>query len=218
MNAPLLHKINDQHLWLSPQRCIFWEEASALILSDTHFAKTGHFRKNGIAIPPQVYKEDLQRLINLVAHFKPTQIIAVGDLFHSYENKELDLFLKWRMDMAYTKIILVRGNHDLLHSSWYEAANIEVVEGILKMDNFSFVHDAAEINGTNNTGFHFSGHVHPGIAIRGIAKQYLQFPCFYFGKDHCILPAFSKFSGLKLMKPKKINTIYAIANGKLIQC
>lgn len=218
MNAPILHKINDQHVWLSPQRCIFWEEASALILSDTHFAKTGHFRKSGIAIPQQVYKEDLQRLIDLVAHFKPKKIIVVGDLFHSYENKELDLFLKWRKDMEQTKIILVRGNHDLLNSSWYEAANIEVVEGILKMNDFSFVHDATDIVESNNTGFHFSGHVHPGIAIRGIAKQYLQFPCFYFGKDHCILPAFSKFSGLKLMKPKKTSTIYAIANGKLIKC
>ena len=66
MQAPILHTIQEQHFWLSAHRAIFWEEQKALILSDLHFGKTGHFRKAGIAVPQQVYKEDLQRLISLL--------------------------------------------------------------------------------------------------------------------------------------------------------
>ena len=75
MQAPLLHKIHNQSLWLSAQRSIFWEEQKALIVSDLHFGKTGHFRKSGIAVPQSVYKEDLQRLVNLLHHFRPQQLL-----------------------------------------------------------------------------------------------------------------------------------------------
>jgi hypothetical protein len=39
----------EQHFWLSPERVIYWEDEKALILSDSHFGKTGHFRKSGRA-------------------------------------------------------------------------------------------------------------------------------------------------------------------------
>ena len=78
-----LFTIKGQRLVLHPSRVIFWEEESALILSDLHFGKSGHFRKSGIPIPQNVYKEDLQRLVTLVQYFNPRQMIIAGDLFHS---------------------------------------------------------------------------------------------------------------------------------------
>ena len=100
MTLPVLYIIQNNHFWLSPQRCVFWEEEQALILSDLHFGKTGHFRKHGIAVPQTVFQEDMQRLVEQIAYFKPKQIIAVGDLFHSRANKEMDLFIKWRNDFS----------------------------------------------------------------------------------------------------------------------
>src|ERR1700685_2130790 len=96
MQSPVPYKIKKQQLWLSPERMLFWEDEKALIVSDLHFGKTGHFRKSGIAVPQSVYKEDLQRLVSQIQHFQPSQIIIVGDFFHSQMNKELDLFQKWR--------------------------------------------------------------------------------------------------------------------------
>src|SRR5215211_4264070 len=98
MQTLLKHTIKDQALWLSPDRCIYWEEQSSLIVSDLHFGKTGHFRKSGIAVPQSVYKEDMQRLMDQLQFYKPHQLIVVGDLFHSAMNKELDFFKKWRND------------------------------------------------------------------------------------------------------------------------
>ena len=106
MQKPLQHIINNNSFWLSADRCLYWEEEKALIVADLHFGKTGHFRKSGIAIPQNIYQEDLQRLISQLQYFKPQQLIIVGDLFHSDANKELELFKKWRKDLSSLEFIL----------------------------------------------------------------------------------------------------------------
>lgn len=214
MQAPVLHKIHHQKLWLSAQRSIFWEEEKALIVSDLHFGKTGHFRKSGIAVPQTVYKEDLQRLIDLLNYFKPSQLIVVGDFFHSHANTELDWFKKWRDDFLFLKVLLVKGNHDILKDKWYEESDIEIFEKELKINSFLFTHDKCE---DQEALFTFCGHIHPGIIINGLGKQSLRFPCFYFAKNHCILPAFSKFTGAVGLETSSAKSIYAIVENKLMQ-
>ena len=215
MTAPVQHIIQNNTFWLTPQRCIFWEEEQALILSDLHLGKTGHFRKNGIPVPQKIFKEDLQCLLDQISYFKPRTIIAVGDLFHSEANKEMDLFLKWRNDFPDLAFILVKGNHDILHTDWYTQAGIIVKEGLYTVGDFDFVHDPAEVK-TENKNYLFSGHIHPGVSISGLGKQNLQFPCYYFSGKQAILPAFSKFSGLAIMKKKKTDTVFAIVNQSLV--
>src|SRR6476469_1872159 len=124
MSTPVHHIIRNNRFWLSPQRCLFWEQQHALIVSDLHLGKTGHFRKQGIAVPQAVYKEDLQRLFSEIQYYKPKQLIIVGDMFHSKENRELDLFVRWRNDMPQVDVHLVKGNHDILKDEWYGNANI----------------------------------------------------------------------------------------------
>jgi DNA ligase-associated metallophosphoesterase len=233
LNAPTPYTILEQQFWLSPERAIFWEQESALILSDLHFGKTGHFRKNGIGIPQAIYQEDLQRLIDLISFFKPNKIIAVGDLFHSVQNLEMELFSKWRNDFSAIEFVLVKGNHDILLDSWYEKNNIQIAINVLNMGQFVFVHDPKDIpifaenskecqavsieSPINQPVFAFSGHLHPGVSISGMSKQSLHFPCFYFTETNAILPAFSKFSGTATVKKKKENTIFAIVNHTLIE-
>jgi uncharacterized protein len=213
MEAPIKHKINNQTFWLSATRTIFWEEQKALILSDLHFGKTGHFRKAGIAIPQSVYKEDLQRLINLIQYFKPRQIIAVGDLFHSRVNLELDLFKRWRKNFEALNFILVKGNHDILKEGWYEDADIKVTDELL-LDEFLFIHQHCE---AREDVFTFCGHIHPGVIINGLGKQSLRFPCFYFTKHQCILPAYSKFTGMATINPSVTDSVYAIVDESVIK-
>ena len=98
MHAFQQFTIKDQDLCLSSERSIYWEQEKALVVSDLHIGKTGHFRKAGIAVPQSVFKEDMQRLVALIQYFKPLKLIVVGDMFHSTANKELELFTKWRGD------------------------------------------------------------------------------------------------------------------------
>ncbi len=214
MQAPLLHKIQEQHLWLSAQRCIWWEQQNALIVSDLHFGKTGHFRKSGIAVPSSIYKEDLQRLLDLILYFKPRQLIVVGDFFHSHSNKELELFQKWRNDFAEVEIILVRGNHDILKTAWYEDTGITVIEKEMKLGPFLFLHEHCE---ERTDVYTFCGHIHPGIILHGLGKQSLRLPCFYFGNYHCVLPAFSRFTGVALIEAKPKENVFAIVENQLVR-
>jgi DNA ligase-associated metallophosphoesterase len=189
-----------------------------MIVSDTHFGKTGHFRKSGIAVPQQVYKEDLQRFFSLATDLKPERILVVGDFFHSTDNEEHNLFLRWKNDFNSLQITLIKGNHDILGNTWYENAGIQLIEDFYEIGQFRFQHDPAENDFlVKENTFVFSGHVHPGIQMRGIGKQSLRFPCFYFTQNQCILPAFSKFSGLAIVKPKKQDQVYAIANDNIIK-
>lgn len=216
MQAPVSYKLKQQQLWLSADRCIFWEEEKVLIVSDLHFGKTGHFRKSGIAVPQSVYKKDLQRLFSQVQYFQPRQLIVVGDLFHSRENKELELFLKWRRDFPHLEIRLVRGNHDILHQSWYSQADIHVSEEELAIGHFRFRHDKETVSQTA-TQYLFSGHIHPGVRISGMGRQSLRLPCFYFARHFCVLPAFSAFTGTYLMDPDEGENIFAIVDNKIVQ-
>jgi metallophosphoesterase superfamily enzyme len=79
--------------------------------------------------------------------------------------------------------------------------------------HFFFTHDYCE----NKPGLYtFCGHIHPGIVISGLGKQSLRFPCFYFAKEHCILPAFSKFTGAVAMDQRTARKIFAIVENQLI--
>ena len=226
MHTPVSYKIRNHQFWLTTDRTMFWEEEKALIVSDLHFGKTGHFRKSGIAIPPSVYREDLQRLVVQIQYFQPRELIIVGDMFHSHANKELELFLKWRSDLAGIHIRLVRGNHDILKDEWYQQAGIDLSSQTLSRKDFHFVHDISDQlnqrdgfikNISEERSYFFSGHIHPGIRLNGVGKQSLCFPCFYFGKKYAVLPAFSRFTGVAMIYPEAEEEVFAIVNQELIQ-
>jgi uncharacterized protein len=205
----LPHIIHQNTFLLSSDKCIFWEEEKILILSDIHFGKTGHFRKSGIPVPQNIFKEDMQRFVSLLQQFKPSNVIVIGDMFHSHDNKEHDFFLKWRKDFEQLSIQLVMGNHDILKREWYKNAGIQLIEDCHTINNICFVHDVSETALKANC-FYFSGHIHPGISIASGARQSVHLPCFYFTEQYAVLPAFGKFTGTYLIRPKKGEVVFAI--------
>ena len=216
MQYPIPYIIHANHFWLSSQRCVFWEEENALIVSDLHIGKTGHFRRAGIPISQRIYTEDLQRLLSVILFFKVDKLIIVGDLSHSRSNKELELFQRWRNDFSSLQVHLVKGNHDILKEAWYKECNIIVHHEKLCIANFCFCHDAC-LEEQKKGQYIFSGHIHPGVKVRGMAKQSLRFPCFYFTGKYCVLPAFSKFTGLAVIKPNRDEAVFAIVENDVIK-
>ncbi len=217
MFSPQKFILQQQTLWLSAARCIFWEEEKALILSDLHFGKTGHFRKEGIGVPQNIFKEDLQKLFTQIQFFKPKTLLIAGDMFHSHANKEIDLFLKWRNDISSTDILLIKGNHDILSDKFYEKANIQVFKKKLSIKNFCFTHDITSCENENEEMFTFSGHIHPGVKVNGSGKQSFILPCFYFSDKYAVLPAFSMFTGLYKLRPQKKDKVFALVENQVIK-
>lgn len=220
MKNPLPHIIRQQTLWISPERCIFWEEENTLLVADLHLGKSGHFRKEGIGIPQSVYKADLQRLMAQLYLYKADRLIIAGDFTHSSANKELELFQRWRKDFSSLHIDLVKGNHDILENDWYQSAAIRVHEWKLHTGPFLFLHDLKaekDLSPAEKKAYRFAGHLHPAVSLKGKGKQSLRFPCFYFTADYAVLPAFSRFTGGYPVQPSKDELIFALVDNGIMR-
>lgn len=189
---------------------IFWEEKSILLISDVHFGKVSHFRKHGIAIPNDAISENFNRLDILLAEFQPQTIIFLGDLFHSTKNSEWNLFANWTKSIS-QKIILVKGNHDIIDETLFENLKIEVIPELI-IEEFILTHHPLE----NNTLFNFCGHIHPGIKLKSQGRQFLNISCFFNKPNQMILPAFGEFTGNFYLRPTKNDLVYAITPDKVI--
>jgi uncharacterized protein len=216
MQTFLPHNILGNTFLLSANKTIFWEEEKTLILSDLHLGKSGHFRKAGIAIPQNILQEDLFRLLSEIQFFKPQKIIIVGDLFHSTMNKEHELFVRWRKDISHIDIHLVKGNHDILDRAWYKDANIIVHENNFTVGNFIFTHDVNDEKNIEEK-YCFSGHIHPSVLMKGMAKQNMKLACFYFSKNYAVLPAFGKFTGTFSLTPTKGDSVFVLIEKTILK-
>ena len=198
-------KINNQTFTLHQFGTIFWEEKNTLLISDVHLGKVAHFRKHGMAIPNEAIFENFTRLNVVIDFFNPKIIIFLGDLFHSKMNKEWELFANWTKEIR-QEIILVEGNHDIIAKYNYEDLNIKVY-GELVIDNFLLTHHPTE----KNEFFNFCGHIHPGIKLKGIGRQYLNLSCFFQKPNQMILPAFGEFTGNFYLVPTENDLVYGIS-------
>ena len=108
------------------------------------------------------------------------------------------------------------GNHDLLHQSFYESANISVYE-TLEIDDFLFVHDPGDSIESESNSTVVAGHIHPGISVKGKGRQSLRFPCFLFSDERVLLPAFGEFTGLHTIKPDEDEQVFAIVEGCIVE-
>lgn len=202
----------DQHFLLLPQKALYWQDEQALIVADVHLGKVGHFRKAGIAIPKLMEQEDLALLSDLMVEHKPSKIIFLGDLFHSDMNNDWDWLVLWRDLFPNVEMILVRGNHDILHDKHYHNSGFVVVED-LRIGPFLFSHQPVKQPGQL---YAVSGHIHPGVRLQGKGRQTVTLSCFYFGEKQAILPAFGKFTGNVALKYKDADKVFGILKHKVI--
>jgi uncharacterized protein len=203
-----------EQLVLNRERAVYWATKKTLIISDLHIGKSAHFRKSGIQVPDTVGLTDLQRLTALMKEFNPETLVVTGDLFHNNINSDANAFMEWRRHYAHLNAILIKGNHDALKNEDYKALNIEVHAKELLCSPFRFIHEKPTVF---DEYYNISGHIHPGVVLYGKAKQQLKFPCFYFGNNCAILPAFSVFTGLKTLKQGEGDRFYAITPSKVIK-
>ncbi len=206
--------IRNQQFSLLPQKALFWADNEYLILSDLHLGKTGHFRKSGIAAPGSANLKNLDRLSKLIDSTEPEKLFVLGDLFHSSANREWFQFEKWRQIYPDLNILLVSGNHDQLHDSFYQSANIDVTNRYV-FDDFLFVHDSADMKEEISRTI-VSGHIHPGVKLKGKGRQKLRLPCFSVSDREIVLPAFGEFTGLHLIQPGRHRQIFPIVENRVI--
>jgi DNA ligase-associated metallophosphoesterase len=198
---------------LTNQRVLFWAKENALVLSDLHVGKSATFRKHGIPISRKVLEDDLERLSQLMAHFKAKKLIVVGDLFHAEYNKDISYFKDW-LNQSQITIELIAGNHDRHSERFYEELGLKVYSKEKISTSIRFVHDETT---PNEDYFTISGHTHPGVLIKGKGRQYMKLPCFQVTEHQLILPAFSKFTGLNTKNPPENCMNYAFTETSIVK-
>ena len=135
----LEYQFLDQTLILAPEKAVYWKEKQLLILADVHLGKAGHFRKSGIPISDLVHSKDIYTIEKLITRFQPTEVVFLGDLFHSDHNQSWEVFRRWVRSKDPLQFKLVLGNHDVLSAPHYQIKNLEVVE-VLDLPPFSLTH------------------------------------------------------------------------------
>ncbi|MCK0123977.1 ligase-associated DNA damage response endonuclease PdeM [Gelidibacter sp. F2691] len=208
--------ISVQHttLTLTNQRALYWETEATLVVSDLHIGKTAHFRKAGIAIPSAVLDTDLKRLQALIDRFNVSTILVVGDLFHAENNTDIDQFQTFIQKNASITFELIKGNHDRLKDSFYEALGISVFKTHKDVGEIRFVHDEQHCDADM---FCVSGHTHPGVTIKGRGKVFIKLPCFEVSEQRLILPAFSEFTGLNTKRTVESAVCYGFTAKSLFE-
>jgi len=206
----------NQDLLLLPQKAIYWQQEKALIVADVHLGKVGHFRKAGIAVPRNMEQNDLAVLSDLIDEHNPEKIIFLGDLFHSDINADWDWFVLWRKQFPKLELILIRGNHDIIHDSHYLDLNIALHDQLLISPFLMLHHPLDDAALLQTDGYVFCGHIHPGVNLSGRARQQVTLPCFAFGNRQAILPSFGKFTGRVAIRSQQADRIFAVLQNKVI--
>jgi DNA ligase-associated metallophosphoesterase len=217
MPCALEYQLLDQDLLLIPQKAIFWQQQKALIAADVHLGKVGHFRKSGIAVPRELEQDDLAVLSDLIFEYRPEQLIFLGDFFHSDMNADWEWFKLWRQQFPELKIVLIRGNHDIIHDNYYLELNIELHHELVVGPFLMLHHPLSDAKLKEAAGYVFCGHIHPGVSLSGRGRQHVTIPCFAFGQKQVVLPSFGKFTGRVNMRHQQTDHIFGVLKDKIIR-
>lgn len=205
-------EIASEPMQLHALKAMYWPRKSALLISDVHVGKIGHFRKNGIDLPAMSAKNNYWNLTLLFEKYTPDQLIVIGDLTHSKANDEWEEFIDFMDQFPQLKKSLVLGNHDRTDGDAFLKLGFETHQELV-IDPFTFTHEPPQ--STSNNSYSICGHIHPGIRLVGKAKSSLTLPCFYIGEKYSILPAFGAFTGYVPIRPGKNDRIVGISDTEL---
>lgn len=213
--SPYRHNWQGQDWLLHPLKGMFWEAQNSLFISDLHLGKTRHFQRAGIPLPEGADAATLHRVSEMIRAFNPAEVWILGDLFHSrYDRRAWEAFRSWLTSYSAISWSLVLGNHDIIDADYYRTAGLCCYDENHLKENIELIHDPACASDTHPS---ISGHLHPGVELRGRGRQRLVLPCFYFSDSNCILPAMGQFTGLSRLQIQSTEEqLFVTANEKVI--
>lgn len=210
--APLVQLPGGGRLQLWPQKAAFDPDLGLLLVADAHLGKAHAFRRLGVPVPAGTTAQALALLDALLAATGAHGIVFLGDLLHSARaqgSDALTALAAWRARHPALALTLVRGNHDAQAGDPPAALGIAVVDGPLRIGPWALQHQPETVPGA----YALAGHVHPGVALHGRGRQRLRLPCFHFGPQGGVLPAFGPFTGLHLLPHGPADRLFAVAAG-----
>jgi DNA ligase-associated metallophosphoesterase len=166
---------------------LYWPEQRIIVVADLHLEKGSAYATRGVMLPPYDSAATLASLQEVIEHYRPRGVIALGDSFHDRKGgarlAKADR-LRLRDLQRGRSWLWISGNHD--------PGRIENVGGefvaCLRIGPLVFRHEpAAEEN-------EIVGHFHPvaRISVRG---RSMRRRCFVSSQERLVMPAFGAFAG-----------------------
>jgi DNA ligase-associated metallophosphoesterase len=202
-------------LQLWPHKAAYDPDLRLLLVADAHLGKAVSFRQLGVPVPEATTAEALARLDALLDATGARGIVFLGDLLHSaraHAAGTMAALAAWRASHAALELTLVRGNHDAHAGDPPAALGVRVVDGPLRAGPWALLHQPAPVAGA----YALAGHVHPGAVLAGRANQRLRLPCFHFGAQVGVLPAFGPFTGLHVLPGGPQVRQFVVAGGVVL--
>lgn len=217
MKGAVQLRIHGETLWLHPQRAVVWRRGNALIVADTHFAKSSALARHGMAIPAGTDEGDRSRLTQLISEVSAQRLIVLGDFLHqpiAPDSPEAIQMQCWCDSLRNTRIQVIAGNHDRGVSTGWRGS-IEWIAGEHEEWPLRFIHDDSSISAGKSI-FSLSGHVHPVVALRGLRKRSSRVPAFWLREHGLVLPSFGLFTGGHLIEPAIGEQLFAVSPEQVV--
>lgn len=212
----LVIDVAGEALTLLAERALFWIARTTLFIADPHFGKAATFRALGVPVPRGTTTGTLARLDAVIGRVSPKRIVYLGDFLHAAEGRDaetLRVLNAWRRDHAAIEMTLVRGNHDARAGDPPRELEIECVTGPHVESPFVLDHHPR----ASASGYVLCGHIHPAVTLIGPGRQHSRLPCFWFGRQVGVLPAFGEFTGVAEAEVKPGDRVFVVADDSVIQ-
>ncbi len=174
-------------LHADPAGALYWAEHGLLAVADLHLEKGSSFAARGQLLPPYDTAVTLAKLTQLVLHYAPRAVVALGDSFHdgggadrlSAVDREAISVLQRGRDW-----IWITGNHDPEPSDSIGGA----FHAELQIGGLMFRHLPTDANGE------VCGHLHPAARIAHRGRS-VRRRCFAADAQRIVMPAFGAYTG-----------------------
>jgi uncharacterized protein len=208
--------VGGQPLCLLPEKAAFLPESSTLLVADAHIGKALSFRKLGVPVPQGTTAETLGVLSGLVERLGAKRIVFLGDFLHSARSlgpTTMDAVTRWRSAHSSLELVLVRGNHDNHAGDPPAQLGIQAWDEPLMHGSLALCHHPH----ARAPAYVLAGHLHPGTSVGGRANDRLRLPCFWFGPNVAVLPAFGAFTGLHTIRAAPGDHVFVASEGRVIE-
>jgi DNA ligase-associated metallophosphoesterase len=220
MQGSIETEFGGETLTLLAQRGVWWPRERTLFIADTHFGKTAAFRHAGLAVPETVTGADVDLLDGLLRRLGAQRLVILGDFFHAPSGRvpvTEGRIEAWRRSCPEVHVVLVRGNHDRGAGDPPQSWGFECVDPCganARVGAFALVHTPEEAAGVDGPAL--CGHVHPGVVMRAAESEGARLRCFHFSDDVLTIPAFGRFTGMGIVRPRRGDGVFVIAGDEVV--
>jgi uncharacterized protein len=198
---------------LLPQKVLFLPTFLTLCVADWHLGKAAHFRKAGIPFPQPDLSLEFDKLSQLIDHYHASQVVLLGDIFHSHLNNDWMHFEQFIKAHTHVRWVITMGNHDLPGKAKFSSLGINATDEFMLGDRIICTHHPLE--NVRENYLNLAGHVHPGCEIYTPARQTFKLPCFYYSRGVLVLPAFGGLTGLFMVKGDEGSRVFPVVGDEV---